>query len=643
MLADQLAFAVANGISSGMAIFLVAAGVTIIFGLLRILNFAHGSFFMLGAYVAFTLVGKAPATTWGFIGAAVVAGIAVGLVGLATEVIVFRRLRKVEDSYSLIATFALMMLFDGGIKLVWGLDYTSIQPPPALNGVFILGPIILPFYSIVIMALGLAVFVGMEVLLHRLWVGKVVQTLAHDQWMAGYVGINVPIVLTCAVVAAFFLAGFAGGLLLPNQTLSPSLSHAFLLDAFIAVIIGGLGNIRGAFVAALGLGIVESLNAVVLPDTPGIASYLMMILFMLWRPGGVLAGAGQPSSQAAHVVEGASPAPGRMSPALTAAGIAGAIALATLPLWAGPGPVFLAGLGIVAALFSLSWNLLFGTAGLASFGHAAFLALGGYFCAVGLRYTGGHGFLPILLGAAVLGAAVAAVVGFIAVRRTAGIALGILTLALSEIMRIMIVSSPALGRDDGISGIVRPNLELGFATISLGSGPRYFWFLLVVSALLAGLLRWLTAGRFGRVLRAIRQDAERTAFLGIRVARYRTAAFVISGAIATVAGALQAPWVQIVTPDSANYLVSMQPMLSSLLGGVSFFWGPVVGTAVFFAVDQLTRSLAGLSELVTGGILLVIVLAAPDGILGLLARSRALGRSAPPRVRPIAGIRATTP
>ncbi|CAH1663726.1 MULTISPECIES: ABC transporter permease [unclassified Chelatococcus] len=619
---DQILFAVANGLASGMAVFLVAAGVTLIFGLLRILNFAQGSFFMVGAYVAFSITGTSPGSLWSFLFASVVAGATVAALGLLTEKAIFRRLRKYDEAYTLIATFALMMALDGAVKLIWGLNYHSTSSPPALAGVFIFGPVILPLYSVFLIGLGLAVFVLLEFGIHRLWIGKIVQSLASDQWMSGYVGINVPAMLTLTVVAAFFLAGLAGGLLLPNQSLSPALSHAFLLLAFIAVIIGGLGNIRGAFMASLVLGLVDSLNAVLLPDQPGIAMYVAMVGCMLWRPAGILS-AGTGDQTVHNHASGGTPIDwSRYRPSLIAAGIVLAIAVAAMPLWANPGLVFLAGIALVAALFALSWNFLFGTTGLATFGHAAFFAIGAYSSALMLKATGGQWFLLILLASAAIGCVVAAAAGSIAIRRTTGIALAILTLALSEIMRLLISSSSQLGRDDGVSGIPRPQFDLGFVTISLQSTSQYFWFLFVVCGLTALVLWWITAGRFGRVLRAIKQDPERTTFLGINIARARLLSFMLSGTVATFAGALQTPWVQIVTPEAANYLVSMQPMLSTLLGGASFFWGPVIGTILFFIIDQATRSLAGLSEVVTGSVLLIFVMLAPDGMLGLIGHLR---------------------
>lgn len=291
--------------------------------------------------------------------------------------------------------------------------------------------------------------------------------------------------------------------------------------------------------------------------------------------------------------------------------------LASVPLWANPGWVFIIGFVMVEALFCLSWNLLFGFAGVATFGHAAFFAMGAYLVGWGLR--GGESFLLLMLGAGLLGAAASAVVGLLALRRMTGIHLAVLTLALSEVLYIIIGNTHALGGVDGMASIPRPKLHLGFAEISLESGPAYYWFLLITCTTFAFALWWLVHSRFGRVLRCIKQDSERTEFIGVNVNRYRLAAFIVAGGVAAIAGGLSAPWVQIVTPTTGHWVHSIQAVLNSLLGGAGFFWGPVLGAAMFAGIDFITRTFAGLSEVVVGGILLVIVLAFPGGVLGFLS------------------------
>ena len=314
----------------------------------------------------------------------------------------------------------------------------------------------------------------------------------------------------------------------------------------------------------------------------------------------------------------------------TAAAVAACAAFAaSLPFWAGQGLIFVAGATAIEAVFSLSWNLLFGFTGLASFGHAAFFSMGAYFVAAALKLYPGIPFLLLLPACAGIGGASAALVGLVALRRTGGLQLAILTLALSEVLLILITYSSALGGADGLSAVPRPVIALPFGRIDLARGDAYYWFVLGVCLLLACAMWWLVSGRHGRVLRCIKQDAERAAFLGVDVAASRLAAFTIAGAVAALAGGLSAPWTQIVTPGVGNWVHSTQAILNSLLGGANFFWGPVVGSVVFAGIDYITRTFAGLSEIVIGGILLIVVLGAPGGLLGALARLRARSAAEP--------------
>lgn len=300
---------------------------------------------------------------------------------------------------------------------------------------------------------------------------------------------------------------------------------------------------------------------------------------------------------------------------LIAFGLMLAVTIASIPLWANQGWVFIAGVILIEALFCLSWNLLFGFVGLATFGHAAFFALGAYLVGAGLRMYPDVPFLMLLVSAVLLGAVSAIAVGSIALRRTGGLQLAILTLAMSEVLYIVINNTHFLGGADGLAGIPRPSI----GPISLRSGTAYYWFLCIVCGSTALALWWLVHSRFGRILRCIKQDAERAAFIGVDIHRYRLVAFVISGSVAALAGGLSAPWTQIVAPSVGHWMHSVQAILNSLMGGAGFFWGPALGTLIFAGIDYITRTFAGVSEVVIGGILLVVVLAFPGGILGVLS------------------------
>lgn len=617
-MSNEILFAFFNAAAFGMAIFVVAAGLTLIFGLLRLLNMAQGGFFMIGAYVAYSVMGRDVQSLGMFLLAALAGGVVVALLGLVTDRLVLRRLRNVDPHYVLIATFALMMVCTGVTKLVWGVDFFSVNPPPGLDQP--LNPFGLFFsaYQIFVIAAGVVVYIVLEVAIHRMWFGKLMQALAADPWMSGVLGLNVSFGIALSVMASFFLAGLAGGLLLPNQSLSTGLGDSYLMYAFFAVIIGGLGNIRGAFIGSLVLGLVQSLNTVLLPAVPGLAIYVVLAAFLLWKPNGLFPAVGM-QAEGAHEAHGGGAlhrprVPRRVWRGL---GVLLVAVLASLPLWVGAGPLYVVGTVLVQVIFALSWNILFGYTGLVSFGHAGFFAIGAYLTALALRHVEGVPFLGVLAAAALFGAVAAWGIGVLALRRMTGVFLAVLTVALAEALRLIIGFSSFLGREDGITDIPRPRLGLGFVQFDLTNSNAYYLFLLVACVLITALLWWVLHSRFGRTLQTIRQDPERAAFMGTNVARYRLAAFVISGSVAAVAGALYAPWSRIVTVEEVHWLASAQPMLNTLLGGVSSFWGPVVGAGLFAAITYATRTLVGLSELIVGCGLLAIILLAPNGAVGL--------------------------
>lgn len=306
--------------------------------------------------------------------------------------------------------------------------------------------------------------------------------------------------------------------------------------------------------------------------------------------------------------------------------LAGLALVASVPGWAAPGFLFLAGLTLVNAMFALSWNLLFGYIGLASFGHAGFFAIGAYLTGAALRYDW-MSFPSAMLASMALGAGVAWLIGMIALQRLAGIFLAVLTVALSEILRRVISYIPALGGEDGLSNIPRPFLGIGPVGIQLTSSTAYYIFLVVMFALVTAGLWWVVNSRIGRAFKSVRDDAERAAFLGINVKRYRLIAFMLSGAVAALAGSLFAPWTRIVTLEEVHWLMSTQPILSTLLGGTGSFWGPVVGSIVFTVINYSTRTFVGLSEIIVGGTLLAIILIAPTGILGIVEQFRKRGQA----------------
>jgi branched-chain amino acid transport system permease protein len=304
-----------------------------------------------------------------------------------------------------------------------------------------------------------------------------------------------------------------------------------------------------------------------------------------------------------------------------------AIVLLAVPGFLNRGLVFILGTTCLHVVFGLSWNLMFRFTGLASFGHAAFFAIGGYGYGVISRTWPELHLLVAFALAAMIAAAVAALLGYIALRRSHGIYFAILTLAVSEILFLIISHSETLGREDGLAGVVRPVLNLGIVSVDLGRGQNYYYFILVCCALLSGVLWWIVNGRLGRAFRAIQQDPDRAAFVGIDPFRYRIASLTISSVVAALLGALYGPWLQLLSPDIAHWSLSARPVLYALLGGAQYFWGPAVGAITFAALEFATRTMLGLSEIIIAVILLIVILGAPGGMVGFATTfAAAMGR-----------------
>lgn len=317
-----------------------------------------------------------------------------------------------------------------------------------------------------------------------------------------------------------------------------------------------------------------------------------------------------------------------MSLAVRIALLALLLAFFFAPFLVHPGLVFIAGFAMIEIVFALSWNLLFSYAGLVSFGHAAFFGVGAYVAAAALRYGYDINFIVVILICAALGAIAAFLVAIVVLRRASGIQFSVLTLALSQLVVVLVGYSSYFGHDEGLSAIPRPVMNFGVFVLDLNNPLANYYFVFTVCLVAVGLMWLLVNGHVGRAMQAVRIDPERAAFVGIDVWRIRVLAFTISGAFAAVAGSLLPPWGQIVTPDYVNWLHSAQPIFATLLGGVGFFWGPVVGVIGLSALNYFTRTFVGVSEMLIGASLLAVVLLAPQGILGALRRTLRLSNAA---------------
>ncbi len=274
------------GLSNAMFLWLVAAGLTIAFGVLGVLNFAHGSLYMLGAYMAFTFYAH---LGWNFWLSLVLATVSIGLVGLVMERFFLKRMYDVDIAYQLILTFGFILIFSDLARLVWG-DVFLIPPVPEVfdRSVKIIGRAF-PLYNLFVIAAGVAVALLVWLLLERTWWGRMVRAAASDQEMAGALGVNTPRLFTTVFIFATMLAALGGALSIPMQVVTPGEGTAKIILAFIIVVIGGLGDLKGAFVGSLIVGVVGAYGILLLPGFNEVLPYLLMALVLLFKPEGLLA------------------------------------------------------------------------------------------------------------------------------------------------------------------------------------------------------------------------------------------------------------------------------------------------------------------------------------------------------------------
>lgn len=287
----QIFASIVSGIASGMPLFIVASGLTLIYGVMRVLNFAHGAFFMIGAFVFYTVLGGVTGSVGLLIVGLLAAAVAVGGIGAISEVAVFRRLYARDHTTTLLASYALLLTLDGLAQQIWGVSPRSQAQLPELAGSVKIFGVRLATYDLVLIAVGVVIAVGLTLLLKRTQFGQRTRAVAHDQTMARALGLHARRIQLLVFALGAALAGLAGGLISPLLSIDPGLAPSFVVQSFAIVIVGGLGSIEGALIAALLIGLLDSFAINFFPGFAGFSLYLSVALVLLLRPRGILGAA----------------------------------------------------------------------------------------------------------------------------------------------------------------------------------------------------------------------------------------------------------------------------------------------------------------------------------------------------------------
>lgn len=644
MIASFLIEECLNGLQFGVMLFLIAAGLTLVLGIMNVVNLAYGSLYMAGAYFAVTIeAGGHP-----FIVALVAALLGTTLVGIAMEIVVIRPLYGRSHLDQVLCTIGLMMFFNELVRIFWGRLPLRGQLPDFLAGSVTLAPgLVYPVYRLAIVAVGLIVAVLLYLLVSHTRLGMLIRAGASDRETVGMLGANIPRLFTLIFGLGAALAGLAGMAAAPLLSVQVGMGEQILVLALVVIVIGGIGSIRGAFIAALLIGSVETWGGILLP--PALASvsiYLFMAVVIVLRQFRNSARGRHSDSLAIglgrHFTAGRSA--WRSAPGTRLALGVGLAALLVLPLIARLADnSFLIDFCtrlMIFAIAAVSLNLLLGYGGMISLGHAAFLGIGAYTVAIlHFHASGGPPLLvwPVTLPgsdnalvvwpAAIVAAGVAAAaIGAVSLR-VSGLNFIMITLAFAQMIYYFFIALQDYGGADGLQ-IDAPS-RLG--PLDLGSRQVLYYLVLGVLVLAVFFVDRITRSHFGSVIQGIRQNERRLVAIGFSTFRYKLALFVMCGALAGFAGALLAEQEQFVSPVSMSWEHSGELMIMVILGGVGSLYGPVLGAFLYLVLEFFLSAVTVHWQAIFGPALIVIVLLSRGGLGKLLGGVRLWPISARPR------------
>lgn len=592
-----------TGLANASSLFLVASGLSLIFGVTRIVNFAHGSFYMLGAFIGVTLMQILPGHV-GFWGSILLTGLAVGLIGALVEIVVLRPIYRAPELFQLVATFGVILIIQDLALMIWGAEDRLGPRAPGLRGVWRIFGEPVPKYDIVMIAITPFILFALWYLITKTRVGVLVRAATQDREMVGALGVNQAWLFTGVFGLGCALAGWGGALQLPKGGADLLMDFNIIGAVFVVVVIGGMGSLPGAFIAAVLISVLNVLGVTYLPQSTLVLMFVVMAVVLIIRPYGLL---GREEVAGEHGQVGAPETPirpyGRTGQTIIAALL---LVLAALPFFADQFLLILMIDMVVFALFAASLHFILGTGGLVSFGHAAFFGGGAYAAALLVFHTEtpmelAFLFAPLAAGLLALG------IGWFCIRLT-GVYFAMLTLAFSQLVWSLAFQWREVTRgDDGLVNI--------WPAPWLNGTVPYYYFTLILGVGGILFLRHVIHAPFGYALRAGRDSPRQAEAMGIDVKRIQYAAFALAGVMAGLAGGIFVFSKGSVFPTELEIASSFDALIVVFLGGVKTLAGGVVGAGFLTVVeDWLTR--LEYWRLLLGLLIIVVVIVAPEGIVG---------------------------
>jgi branched-chain amino acid transport system permease protein len=625
---DALLFQALNGLSTASGLFFIAAGLSLIFGVTRIVNIAHGSLYMLGIYIAYTMATKIGGA-FGFWGGIVLTALLVGVIGAAIEMLLLRRIYRAPELFQLLATFALVLIINDMTLWLWGPEDLLGPRAPGLSGAVEVFGRKLPSYDLFLIFIAPAVLLLLHFALKKSRFGRLIRAATQDREMVGALGVNQAVLFTSVFALGSVLAGLGGALQVAREPANLATDLIVIGDAFVVVVVGGMGSITGAYLAAIIIAEVKALCiAIGVVDIGGIkvnfskftlvAEFIVMAIVLIVRPYGLL---GKPQGNVRSVAEPEEPIR-PATPMLKVLGAAVLVLLLAMPILAQTSPYLLI-LGtdvLIAVIFATSLHFIMGPGGMHSFGHAAYFGLGAYGAAL-LVKAFGFPMLAALVAAPAIALLGALLFGWFAVRLS-GVYLAMLTLAFAQIVWAGVFQWETFtGGSNGVIGV--------WPTAPFNQAWAYFLLALGLAVVAVLLLRRFLFAPFGYAMRAGRDSPLRAEAIGINVKRIHWIGFAIAGCVCGVAGGLFAFAKGSISPEAIAVGRSIDGLVMVLLGGIQTLVGPIVGASVFALLQDTVMRQTEYWRALLGCIILILVLAFPQGIAGAFSTlwRRAGGRT----------------
>jgi branched-chain amino acid transport system permease protein len=634
---DEILSLFVIGLSFGLVLFLLATGLSLTMGLMRIVNMAHGALYMMGAFVGLSVFNH----THSYVLAALAGAACAAAIGLLLEVGFLRRLYKQEASQVLL-TIGFIYILMNIAQWIWTSFPASGIVPSVFSGSVRVGSVDIPTYRLFTIGLGLVMAVLLWLFQDKTKIGAKVRAGMDNREIAGALGINLKLVFTGIFALGSLVAGLSGVVGSKMTQVSLGLSWQTLLLSLIVVVIGGAGSVQGALLGGILLGLLNSFGAAYFPAISSYIVYIALILILLLRPSGLL-GRKMAVHQATENLESASAYKHKPSKKNAAAGstvvaetvrrsrlkeyLPYALAVALLVVLPPLVGTFTQGMFtkvLIFAIFAMSLDLIMGYTGLLSFGHAAYLGIAGY--AVGILTINYHitSFWLVLPMALIIAAVLAAAIGFLALR-VSGVYFLLVTMAFGQLLSVAATKWYSMtGGKDGKPGIQRP--DLWFGSHSWTSLKLYF-FVLVIFVVCFLILHRIVHSAFGKVLVGIRENEPRMKSLGFNTWALKYAAVVLAGVFAGVAGVLYAQSYGTMVPANFGLEMSALPMLMVIMGGGATLWGPCLGAAVIVLADHYSSEYAkDRWQLILGCIFVLCVMVVRGGFASYLSRLWARAR-----------------